>query len=112
MTTDRLSALHADPIFLWYFWNILGHIQFLLSGVFMSNPWPGTVNLNLWTLPAELYSYLFMLVLMGTGIAFSLRWSRLTLASVVAIMILAALLLPPSCPSRRTPRTSPPGTSC
>lgn len=94
VTTDRLSAYYADPLFPRYFWNILGHIQFLLPGVFMSNPWPGTVNLNLWTLPAELYSYLFMLILMGTGIAFSLRWSRLTLALVVGIMILAALLLP------------------
>lgn len=48
-----------DPSFWHYFGNILGINWFRLPGVFAANP-SDLVNVNLWTLPAEFYCYLFM----------------------------------------------------
>jgi peptidoglycan/LPS O-acetylase OafA/YrhL len=50
----------THPDFLRYFGNIFGFVWFRLPGVFESNPLPGIVNINLWTLPAEFYCYLLL----------------------------------------------------
>ncbi|MFS0737438.1 acyltransferase [Sphingomonas sp. 1P06PA] len=61
-TTVALSAYFADPEFHAYFWNLLGHVQYRLPGLFESNPRPFTVNGQLWTLPYELYCYIALSV--------------------------------------------------
>jgi peptidoglycan/LPS O-acetylase OafA/YrhL len=48
----------SDPLFFKYMLNALGDVQFSLPGVFERNPLPGVVNLQLWTIPFELYCYL------------------------------------------------------
>jgi peptidoglycan/LPS O-acetylase OafA/YrhL len=59
-TTFSLSEYFADRLFYRYFFNIIGHVQFLLPGVFPSNPHPNVVNEQLWTIPWELRCYLLI----------------------------------------------------
>ncbi len=68
LTTLPLSAYFEDPLFYRYFHNIRGEIQYLLPGVFAANPWPHTVNAQLWTLPYELACYLILTMLAIFGI--------------------------------------------
>lgn len=68
LTTFPLSQYFTDPLFYHYFWNILGHIQFLLPGLFPDNPSPHVVNGQLWTVPWELACYLLLTALAVTGI--------------------------------------------
>ncbi|MFC6739265.1 acyltransferase family protein [Methylobacterium tardum] len=67
-TTLPLRQYFSDPLFLSYFGNIVGHVSFVLPGVFQDNPWPSIVNTNLWTLPPEFWCYLIMLGLMVCGV--------------------------------------------
>jgi peptidoglycan/LPS O-acetylase OafA/YrhL len=67
-TTLPLRQYFSDPQFLSYFGNIVGHVSFVLPGVFQDNPWPSIVNTNLWTLPPEFWCYLIMLGLMVSGV--------------------------------------------
>jgi peptidoglycan/LPS O-acetylase OafA/YrhL len=59
-TTIPLSEYFADRLFYRYFFNIIGHVQFLLPGVFPSNPHPNVVNEQLWTIPWELRCYILI----------------------------------------------------
>jgi peptidoglycan/LPS O-acetylase OafA/YrhL len=65
MTSFPLGQYFTNPLFFSYFGNIVGHIHFLLPGLFLSNPIP-LVNGNLWTLPSEFYCYLFIALMMVT----------------------------------------------
>jgi peptidoglycan/LPS O-acetylase OafA/YrhL len=67
-TTLPLSSYFHDPQFFRYFGNIVGWITFQLPGVFESN-YVSIVNVNLWTLLAELDCYLVTAALMITGLA-------------------------------------------
>jgi len=86
-TSFSLDQYFSDYHFFRYFGNIVGHVTFELPGVFLNNPWPRMINANLWTLPAEFWCYLFMLIMMATGVL--LHRKRLTIAifasAVVAI---------------------------
>jgi len=62
-TSLPLDEYFGAPTFRSYFLNIIGEIHYSLPGVFESNPWPGSVNLQLWTLPFELMCYLAIAVL-------------------------------------------------
>jgi peptidoglycan/LPS O-acetylase OafA/YrhL len=68
-TTLPLRQYFAGPEFKTYFLNIAGDIHFILPGVFASNPWPSTVNLQLWTLPYEMICYAALAGLAITTIA-------------------------------------------
>jgi peptidoglycan/LPS O-acetylase OafA/YrhL len=68
LSTLPLLAYFQDPLFARYFLNIAGDIQYLLPGMFATNPWPDTVNAQLWTLPYELACYLALFVLALFGI--------------------------------------------
>lgn len=59
-TTLPLSEYFTDKLFYRYFFNIIGHVQFLLPGVFASNPHPNVVNQQLWTIPWELRCYILI----------------------------------------------------
>ena len=89
VTTLPLSDYFADPKFFSYFGNIVGHITFLLPGVFETNPWPDIVNANLWTLPPEFWCYFLMLLLMWTGAIVRHKW--LTYAIVIALLVCSIL---------------------
>ena len=67
-TSLPLAAYLRAPDFTAYMLNILGIVHFQLPGVFDHNPWPSYVNFSLWTLPAELYCYMMLAVLMLAGI--------------------------------------------
>lgn len=58
VTVFTLGQYFKDPLFLKYFWNIVGHIHFYLPGVFLDHPYPRVVNTSLWTVPFELECYI------------------------------------------------------
>jgi peptidoglycan/LPS O-acetylase OafA/YrhL len=67
-TTLNLSSYFSSTEFWVYFKNILGIINFNLPGVFLDNPFPRTVNGNLWTLRPDYYGYLILACLMLLGV--------------------------------------------
>lgn len=68
LTSLPLAAYFSDGLLPRYFLNIVGDIQYLLPGLFESNPWARTVNAQLWTLPYELMCYTTLAVLAVLGI--------------------------------------------
>src|SRR5579871_1463840 len=82
-TVVPLRQYFSDSLFLSYFGNIVGHVQFYLPGVFEAAPLAGVVNLNLWTLTPEYYCYAFMLLLLVSGTLFD----RLKIAVIATIML-------------------------
>jgi peptidoglycan/LPS O-acetylase OafA/YrhL len=62
-TTYSLHDYFTNTLFYKYFFNIVGHVQFLLPGVFVNNPHPNVVNEQLWTIPWELKCYLLIAAL-------------------------------------------------
>jgi peptidoglycan/LPS O-acetylase OafA/YrhL len=94
VTALPLADYATDPGFARYFWNILGVIHYELPGVFLGNPWPGVVNGSLWTVPAELYCYIGLVLLMLGRVA---RHRRAMLAVFLlggAALTLRSLLIP------------------
>ncbi len=89
VTSMNLPHYFENHQFYRYFGNILGQITFTLPGVFTRNPWQGIVNVNLWTLPAELWCYIFMLVMMGTGL---LKKQKIVSLAILAALIIATVL--------------------
>ncbi|MBC7519599.1 MAG: acyltransferase [Sandarakinorhabdus sp.] len=87
MTILPLKSYFQDDLFRVYFWNLVGHVQFLLPGVFTSNPLP-LVNISLWTIPYELYCYLAIVILWMVGAVPHRKWLLL------ALVITAQLALP------------------
>jgi peptidoglycan/LPS O-acetylase OafA/YrhL len=67
-TTLPLTKYYTDPLFFRYFFNVLGHIQYHLPGVFETNPLPRQVNNQLWTVPFELLCYALLAALALCGI--------------------------------------------
>lgn len=79
LTRLPLAAYFSDDLLPRYFLNIVGHIQYLLPGLFEDNPWPNTVNAQLWTLPYELICY----IALATLALFSIHRRRHIFALVV-----------------------------
>lgn len=73
-TTFALSDYFSSPVFFSYFFNLVGLIQYILPGVFTGNPWPQTVNAQLWTVPYELECYISISVLAVIGITRRRDW--------------------------------------
>jgi peptidoglycan/LPS O-acetylase OafA/YrhL len=86
LTSLSFQTYFSDPLFYRYFMNIVGHIQYALPGMFAENPWTGTVNGQLWTLPFELICYisLFALALFRTH-----QYRYVFLGIVVTLNLLA-----------------------
>lgn len=88
VTSLPLVDYYGDPQFIAYFKNIIGIVQFDLPGVFENNPFPRTVNGNLWTLQPEYYCYLIIAALMLMGVFRHHRWySALALLVFVGAVI-------------------------
>ncbi len=85
-TAVPLADYFASPMLPAYALNIVGDIHYRLPGVFLTNPWPGTVNAQLWTLPYELMCYgsLTALAVLGT-----MRARRTFLICVAGIALMA-----------------------
>jgi peptidoglycan/LPS O-acetylase OafA/YrhL len=73
-TTLPRTQYYTDPLFIRYFLNIVGDIQYHLPGVFGANPLPHQVNNQLWTVPFELLCYVMVAALTLLGIR---RWRRI-----------------------------------
>lgn len=69
VTSYSLSEYFSDPLFARYFYNLIGHVQLVLPGVFSHNPNPDLVNGQLWTIPYELLCYTALGVLAIIGVA-------------------------------------------
>ncbi|MBW9118005.1 acyltransferase [Rhizobium cauense] len=69
-TTLPLVSYFSDPEFLAYFWNIVGHIHYLLPGLFRDNPYYQAVNVSLWTIPYELECYIALTALAVIGVIY------------------------------------------
>lgn len=69
-TNISLNEYFSNPIFVNYWSNLYLKIQFNLPGVFLSNPYPNTINGSLWTLPIEFTMYLLVLII---GVLVGLR---------------------------------------
>lgn len=82
-TQFALSSYFADPTFHRYFFNIIGHIQYALPGVFVSNPLPNVVNGQLWTVPYELECYVVLAAIAALG---ATRNKRLFLAGLLVLI--------------------------
>lgn len=86
-TTLPLSDYYTHPIFVSYFRNIVGDIQFFLPGVFedLSNR---RINSSLWTIPYELECYIVIALLWLVGAT----RHRIVLVLLVAAMQVAMSL--------------------
>jgi len=92
LTVFPLSKYFADEKFFVYFGNIFGFVQFKLPGLFLHNPVPEIVNLNLWTLPPEFYCYLIIAGLIVSRVLFD-RFVFSALFVISSISLIAANLL-------------------
>ena len=86
LTVVPLWLYFTDPLFLSYFGNIIGLVQFYLPGLFATTPVAGVVNLNLWTLHAEYLCYAFMLILMMSGALFDRRTTTIIICAGLGLL--------------------------
>jgi peptidoglycan/LPS O-acetylase OafA/YrhL len=88
VTRLRLRDYFGDTAFFQYFGNMVGRVRFVLPGVFIDNPMPDFVNVNLWTLRPEFYCYAIMAMLMVVGAAAKpriLTWSIMVAALALTV---------------------------
>lgn len=108
LTTLSWHSYFSHPEFWSYFLNILGDIHMELPGVFKETK-TQLVNVSLWTIPYELWSYIALFSLAVTGLV---RNRVIMLVLVVLAMIFLTLGLPhPSDPLallRESGLTGPP----
>ncbi len=87
LTTLPFSDYVTSPSFHEYFGNVIGRISYFLPGVFETNPYPGVVNVSLWTIPLEILCYILLGVLMLAG----LFKRRIAMTVFVAILTCACI---------------------
>jgi len=73
LTAFSLRDYFSDHKLYAYFFNVVGRIRYQLPGLFLDNPYPDNVNLQLWTIPYELECYIAITVLAIFGIVRSPR---------------------------------------
>jgi peptidoglycan/LPS O-acetylase OafA/YrhL len=82
LTTLPLWDYVTSPSFHEYFGNVIGRISYFLPGVFETNPYPGVINVSLWTIPLEILCY----VLLGVQILAGLFKRRIAMTVFVAVL--------------------------
>jgi len=85
LTTLPLQDYYTSSEVHQYFGNIIGWIRFALPGVFVDNPMPGLVNVNLWTLKPEFACYAVM-----AGIIVTVLIRRTGIVATAVAVLLAA----------------------
>lgn len=103
VTNLPLDRYFTDPVFSRYFFNLIGHIQYHLPGVFEGMPAGPLVNLQLWTVPYELRCYILITLIALAGL---LNYPRALLAAIVVGLIVALPLH-----NVELPDTGPDGTT-
>lgn len=73
VTTLPLASYYTHQQFFSYFLNMIGYVHLQLPGVFTGNT-SSAVNINLWTLPPDFYSYLILALIMALGIFYKRRY--------------------------------------
>jgi peptidoglycan/LPS O-acetylase OafA/YrhL len=68
LTSLPLHEYFSDPKFIEYFGSLIGRVRFQLPGLFVNNPQPEYVNFALWTVGPEILCYLFLSILILTGL--------------------------------------------
>lgn len=91
LTSLPLATYFSDELLARYFLNILGHIQYVLPGLFEDNPWARTVNAQLWTLPYELVCYTALATLALFGVHRHRRTFALVVVAANLILIARAV---------------------
>jgi peptidoglycan/LPS O-acetylase OafA/YrhL len=86
LTTAAWRDYFSSYEFFSYFFNVFGDIHYFLPGLFTNNPTPKYVNAQLWTVPVELYCYIFLTVSAMSGMI-KLR-NGLFVGTVCIVMIL------------------------
>jgi peptidoglycan/LPS O-acetylase OafA/YrhL len=89
LTVVPLREYFADSKFWQYFENIVGRVHMLLPGMFLRSPATRSVNVNLWTLPAEFYCYLIIGASLVSGLL--VRRTTFTVIFVAATAFLIGL---------------------
>ena len=89
LTNVRWRDYFSSGVFFSYFLNVTGNIHYYLPGVFGGNPTADLVNVQLWTIPLELYCYLIITILAVLGIARTLSW--LFILTFVSVLIVTSL---------------------
>jgi peptidoglycan/LPS O-acetylase OafA/YrhL len=90
LTTLPLRDYFTDRQFAAYFLNIAGSMHYSLPGLFKDNPFPDTVNAQLWTVPWELRCYIAITLLAALG--FVRRGRPLVIATSAAMVTLIVYL--------------------
>jgi peptidoglycan/LPS O-acetylase OafA/YrhL len=102
LTTVTWRAYFSSYEFRSYFLNLFGNIHYFLPGLFIDNPTPKYVNAQLWTVPIELYCYVFLTASAIFGIIKIRNGLFLGTLSIVMILTFGALFkltpLPPFSP--------------
>ncbi len=88
VTTLPLTQYFTHPLFIRYLWNVTGDISFALPGAFATNPIPGVVNGQLWTVPFELGCYVLLGVLIAIG---AKKWRGILPSAAVLLLALWTL---------------------
>jgi peptidoglycan/LPS O-acetylase OafA/YrhL len=68
LTTVSLHDYFTNREFYEYFGNVIGKVRYVLPGMFLDNPMPGVVNINVWTLKPEFICYVTMAAMIVTGL--------------------------------------------
>ncbi|HZV18348.1 MAG TPA: acyltransferase [Sphingobium sp.] len=92
LTALPLKAYFLSPMFFEYFGSLIGRVRFSLPGLFLDNPAPELVNFALWTVGPEILCYIFVSLLMLTGIFRSPRGMFAITIGYAAVAITAGLL--------------------
>jgi peptidoglycan/LPS O-acetylase OafA/YrhL len=87
-----LRRYFSDAAFWHYPLNIIGDIHYVLPGVFIHNPIPNIVNVQLWTIPAELLCYVTLVVAYLAVVLISRLW-HLKLKTGLGLLTLCTLLV-------------------
>ena len=84
VSTLPVSAYFGSAETLHYFKSLVLNIQYVLPGVFSTNPYPRAVNGSLWTIPVEVRWYWVTLI---AGVVGLLRFRHLVLAATLGLAI-------------------------
>jgi peptidoglycan/LPS O-acetylase OafA/YrhL len=93
LTTEPLLTYFTSHDFWTYWGNIVGRIRFNLPGMFEDNPVPRIVNLNLWTLHAEILCYAILATAMIIGLLKHRRVALLLWLLVSTLMLALSFAL-------------------